>query len=107
MLLLFLFVVLAHSCNTTYIANCLIRHVDLNGDNKTDASEFDEYLYATPCGPPFLDQYNGTEIVNFFDTDGNGWIDSVDIDAENGYFIRFEQIMTAACQQCESCELYQ
>jgi len=106
MLLLLLLAVSAYSCNTTYISNCLIQHVDLNGDNRTDAGEFDEYLYAAPCGPPFLDIYNGTEIVQFFDMDANGYIDSADINAENGYFLQFEQIMNAACQECDNCNLY-
>ena len=107
MLLLLLFAVSAYSCNTTYIASCLSQHVDLNGDNRINATEFDEYLYATPCGPPFSEQYSGADIVAFFDTDANEYIDSADLNAENSLFLRFEQIMNAACQECDSCNFNQ
>lgn len=98
------------ACNTTYIAECLNQFVDLNADSKISADELDNYMYATPCGLPFSLDYSGDEVVELFDTNADGFVDASDInyneDAENGrasLFLRFEQVLTAACQECDRC----
>jgi hypothetical protein len=100
-------------CNIIRIATCLNQHVDLDGDHKINATEVDEYIYAAPCGPPFSNNYNGVDVVAFFDMNNDSYIDLSDLEydqTETGgrksLFVGtdFQQIVRAACLECDSCD---
>lgn len=107
LVILLLFIYSTYSCNTTFIASCLNQYVDLDGDQKVNATELDEYMYRAPCGSlMFSEDYSGEDIVSFFDINSDNYIDTNDLDAENSYFTRFEQVLQAACQECDKCIIY-